>query len=132
MVGSLPSTHIRSNQTVAGLKRTRAASVLGVTTGSNQTVAGLKQRNNDLPNIIARKFKSDRCGIETMNPPAISIRLKGSNQTVAGLKHNEVVQHDRESGSSNQTVAGLKHREIHSGQNCRTSFKSDRCGIETE
>ena len=54
-----------SNQTVAGLKPRMDAVEEQITPGSNQTVAGLKQ-SGLLTKRNEVKFKSDRCGIETV------------------------------------------------------------------
>ena len=54
-------------------------------------------------------FKSDRCGIETMDIEALL----------------------SDGSSSNQTVAGLKPLIIFVNEITILWFKSDRCGIET-
>ena len=122
--------------------------------GSNQTVAGLKPCSKDITLVYVKKFKSDRCGIETCNislcvglqecsnqtvaglKPFSGERgiecIDGSNQTVAGLKLYQHKTTIPELRGSNQTVAGLKQGLLHRrlvGE--RGWFKSDRCGIET-
>ena len=76
---------------------------------SNQTVAGLKRRWRVHEHSHKDRFKSDRCGIETPERTwRGSFHHSRSNQTVAGLKHNSKRGKDHDRESSNQTVAGLK------------------------
>ena len=78
--------------------------------GSNQTVAGLKPIITNGGAGGALSFKSDRCGIETIDVPSFVMAGESSNQTVAGLKHKVSSQTGATALRSNQTVAGLKQK----------------------
>ena len=120
-----------SNQTVAGLKRLYLFGNYNNGLCSNQTVAGLKRYIIIHNFTICRKFKSDRCGIETLNFEHIGVHLLCSNQTVAGLKLRCITIKSSWRGRSNQTVAGLKLTNTPGIDTRWWAFKSDRCGIET-
>jgi len=63
--------------------------------------------------VPSYRFKSDRCGIETMQLQHHVQRFESSNQTVAGLKLVVIACARTASWCSNQTVAGLKPASFH-------------------
>ena len=101
-----------SNQTVAGLKLIIYRVYHSEKLSSNQTVAGLKHnKTTSAPRYW--RFKSDRCGIETLSGArGLSMCSYCSNQTVAGLK--PAITDPSAAGRirSNQTVAGLKPAKL--------------------
>ena len=125
-------TLIRSNQTVAGLKRIYGS-------GSGVSGSGFKSDRCGIETLmqsnthtcIRTRFKSDRCGIETRlrdNEIPGGLRFKSDRCGIETIYRRYMAQDKSEFKSDRCGIETYHHKDEHP---IGFGFKSDRCGIET-
>ena len=101
---------LRSNQTVAGLKRYMTKYITKSCSGEFKSDrCGIETRIGGHIHVSRRKFKSDRCGIETVF-------------SICAILPVAMFKSDR---------CGIETFVATVGNSSDIQFKSDRCGIET-